>query len=166
MAFVEHPLEAPFLVVSFVEHPLEAPYRIIFLILERVMTQGYLIIRANIHHLGFGFFGKFKFIVFQHLIDLRIGTVGPALLSNSCCFARGTGNISPFPNILLTPVDARPLNAPVASGATILALFLLLLEELFLLKRMQARQEIPLFYFEQIFAFYLCLYQLLFYLLY
>ena len=24
----------------------------------------------------------------------------------------------PFPNILLTPVDASPLNAPVASGAT------------------------------------------------
>ena len=30
----------------------------------------------------------------------------------------GTGNISPFPSILLTPVDASPLNAPVASGAT------------------------------------------------
>ena len=30
----------------------------------------------------------------------------------------GTGNISPFPNILLTPADASPLNAPVASGAT------------------------------------------------
>ena len=40
------------------------------------------------------------------------------MLSNSCCFAGGTGNISPFPNILLTPVDASPLNAPVASGAT------------------------------------------------
>ena len=24
----------------------------------------------------------------------------------------------PFPNILLTPADASPLNAPVASGAT------------------------------------------------
>ena len=26
--------------------------------------------------------------------------------------------MSPFPNILLTPVDASPLNAPVAGGAT------------------------------------------------
>ena len=45
----------------------------------------------------------------------------PVLLSNSCCFAGGggTGNISPFPSILLTPVDASPLNALVASGATI-----------------------------------------------
>ena len=41
-------------------------------------------------------------------------------MSNSCCFAGGTGNISPFPfpNILLTPVDASPLKAPIASGAT------------------------------------------------
>ena len=29
-----------------------------------------------------------------------------------------TGNISPFPNILLTPLDACPLKAPVANGAT------------------------------------------------
>ena len=36
----------------------------------------------------------------------------------------------------------------------LLALFLLLLEGLFLPKKMQARQEIPHFYFEQIFAFY------------
>ena len=36
----------------------------------------------------------------------------------------------------------------------LLALFLLLLEGLFLLKKMQARQEIPHFYFEKIFAFY------------
>ena len=56
------------------------------------------------------------------------------------------GHISPFPNILLTPVDASLLNAPVASGATTLALFLLLLEGLFLLKKMQAREEIPHFY--------------------
>ena len=28
------------------------------------------------------------------------------------------GNISPFPSILLTFVDASPLNAAVASGAT------------------------------------------------
>ena len=41
----------------------------------------------------------------------------------------------PFPSILLTPVDASPLNEPVASGATTLALFLLLLEGLFLLKK-------------------------------
>ena len=49
-------------------------------------------------------------------------------------------------------------------GPQLLALFLLLLEELFLLKKkkMQARQEIPHFYFEQIFAF--TLYLLLFYL--
>ena len=33
------------------------------------------------------------------------------------------------------------------------ALFLLLLEGLLLLKKMQARQEIPRFYIEQIFAF-------------
>ena len=41
-------------------------------------------------------------------------------MSNSCGFAGGTGNITPFPNILLTPVEASPLNAPVVSGATTL----------------------------------------------
>ena len=30
----------------------------------------------------------------------------------------------PFPSILLTPVDANPLNAPVASGATTLGAIL------------------------------------------
>ena len=30
----------------------------------------------------------------------------------------------PFPNILLTPVDASPLNVPVASGATTLGAIL------------------------------------------
>ena len=39
-------------------------------------------------------------------------------------------------------------------GPQLLALFLLLLEGLFLLKKMQERQEFPHFYFEQIFAFY------------
>ena len=72
------------------------------------------------------------------------------------CWGGGAaaGNISSFPNILLTPVDASPLNAPVVSEVQLLALCLLLLEGLFLLKQMQAGQEIPHFYFEQIFAFY------------
>ena len=60
----------------------------------------------------------------------------------------------PFPSILLTPVDASPLNAPVASGAATFGAILLLLDRMFLLKKMQERQEIPHFYFEQIFAFY------------
>ena len=33
-------------------------------------------------------------------------------------FFATSGNISPIPSILLTPFDAIPLNAPVASGAT------------------------------------------------
>ena len=60
----------------------------------------------------------------------------------------------PFPSILLTPVDASRLNVPVASRATAFGLFLLLLEGLFLLKKDEARHEIPHFHFEQIFAFY------------
>ena len=67
---------------------------------------------------------------------------------------RGTSNISPFPNILLTPVDASPLNAPVASGATTFGAVLATVGRTVLAKKMQARQEIPHFYFEQIFAFY------------
>ena len=39
-------------------------------------------------------------------------------------------------------------------GPQLLALFLLLLEGLFLLKMIQARQENSRFYFEQIFTFY------------
>ena len=38
-------------------------------------------------------------------------------MSYSGCFAGGTGNISPCQNILLTPVDASPLKARVASEA-------------------------------------------------
>ena len=77
------------------------------------------------------------------------------MLSNSCCYAGGTGNISPFPNILLTPVDASPLNASVASGATTFGAILATVGRTVLAKKkMQARQEIPHFYFEQIFAFY------------
>ena len=43
---------------------------------------------------------------------------------------------------------------PLLVGPQLLALFLLLLEGLFMVKNMQARQEIPRFYFEQIFALY------------
>ena len=65
-----------------------------------------------------------------------------------------TGNISPFPNSLLTPVDASPLNAPVASGATTFGAIFAHVGRTVLAKMMQARQEIPYFYFKLIFAFY------------
>ena len=60
----------------------------------------------------------------------------------------------PFPSILLTPVDASPLNAPVASGATTLGAILATVGRTVLAKKDEARQEIPHFYCEQIFAFY------------
>ena len=67
----------------------------------------------------------------------------------------GTRNISPFPNILLTPVDASPFNAPVASGVTAFGAILATVGRTVLAKKkMQAHQEIPHFYFEQIFALY------------
>ena len=60
----------------------------------------------------------------------------------------------PFPSILLTPVDASLLNAPVASGATTFGAILATVGRTVLAKKMQERQEIPHFYFEQVFAFY------------
>ena len=64
MTFIVHPLEASFLVAPFVEHLLEAPFRISFLILERLMTQGHLIIKVKFHHLCFVFFFLFFFFFF------------------------------------------------------------------------------------------------------
>ena len=56
----------------------------------------------------------------------------------------------PIPGILLTPVDASPLNTPVASGATTFDAILATVGKTVLAKKkMQARQEIPHFYFEQ-----------------
>ena len=57
----------------------------------------------------------------------------------------------PFPSILLTPVDASPLNASDASGATIFGAMLATVGRTVLAKK--ECQEIPHFYFEQIFAF-------------
>ena len=41
----------------------------------------------------------------------------------------------PFPSILLTPVDASPLNAPVASGATIFGAILVTVRRTILAKK-------------------------------
>ena len=60
----------------------------------------------------------------------------------------------PFPSILLTPVDASALNAPVANGATTFGAILATVGRTVLAEKMQERQEIPYSYFEQIFAFY------------
>ena len=77
------------------------------------------------------------------------------MLSNSCCFAGGgTGNISPFPSILLTPVDASPLNALVASGATIFGAILATVGRTVLAKNYASAPRNPQFYFEQVVAFY------------
>ena len=53
----------------------------------------------------------------------------------------------PFASILLTPVDARPLNAPVASGATTFGAILATVGRTVLAKKDEERQEIPHFYF-------------------
>ena len=60
----------------------------------------------------------------------------------------------PFPSILITPVDASPLNAPVASGATTFDAILATVRRTVLVRKMQELQEIPHFHFEQIIAFY------------
>ena len=69
----------------------------------------------------------------------------------------------PFPSILLTPVNANPLNAPVASGATTFGAILATIGRTVLAKKDASAPINPPFFFQQIFAFYLCLYQLLFY---
>ena len=54
----------------------------------------------------------------------------------------------PFPCILLTPIDASPLNAPVASGATTFGAILATVERAVLAKkRCKCAKKSPLFHF-------------------
>ena len=106
------------------------------------------------------FLVSFSLLVFSIWLIWTLVKYGPIRLIISCCFVNGI--VMPFPSILLTPVDANKnrkwvqahLMHQLLVEPQLWALFLLLLEGLFLLKKMQVRQEIPHVYFEQIFAFY------------
>ena len=68
---------------------------------------------------------------------------GPIRLIISCCIVNGI--VVPFSGILLTPVDASPLNAPVASGATTFGAILATVGRTVLAKNDASAQRNPQF---------------------